>query len=422
MKSLKYLYTIALLASGMTLFAENEIEVSGQQDSKQSTELVPASAVRNSDSIFPQEYNEYGLQAVPGYFLKMADDKQVLRLSGEYKKGLNLGTHYLVALFNHDSEKAVRSLAQLPVDAQCEMLLCAGKEFIRDYLTAITENRTKWECVKKARSNSWSEWKETERTPMPNASEDCTTQDSSNESTTIEKKEGTVFNLPIWIKDLNRYERVSREDCNIAILATLDMLFRYAESVNHISSTPEERVELMAEYIAEIFNTLWVDEESDDNKDRPELQYILVTNAWNKTWNLGKNPQRKISDEDCKQFKGKVWDDSKAWTNNNCDQPFEMKLGSTLQLNYLHALIRELDNANRIPLMARINQKGGLNKVLNEEICLKAEEEYFPFVEEELLEKMFELCEQHIYSDEAIAALQEASTYLQIGTGNEIIE
>jgi hypothetical protein len=92
-----------------------------------------------------------------------------------------------------------------------------------------------------------------------------------------------------------------------------------------------------------------------------------------------------------------------------------MRVATNLRLDFLHALIRQLDNAHSIPLLERIHAGGGLKAVLNNELCLRAEEDFFPYVDATLLEKMFELCEQYIYSEEVINALNHEAQYIAIG-------
>lgn len=414
MKSLKYLYISALLSSGASLFAQGEVPPPKEAETG-SAALVADGAVHGQYSLFPSEYDSEALKAVPAYLLKMDEGKQLLRLKGEYKKGLNLATHHMVALFNHDANKAIKAFMNLDASAQCEILLCAGQEFIKNYLIVIKNLNppvNTFFCLTEQRDYSHHSFKQTAKTQMSGPEDECTLVEHTYlRRTVVEEPVYPKKKIFSWIENLGRYEFAQFSDkINPGILATIDMLFRHAEGKGGI--------EAMAAYLAEIFNNLW------DSEDEtiPALEDILITGQWESTHLAGKNADRKLSVDECidiqeKQEKDWAWnkeDYETKWTENGCDLPVNMEVAATLQLNYLHALIRELDNANSVALMERINEKGGLQSVLNNEICLSAEEDYFPFVEDELLGEMFEICEKYMYADEIIESLQNEGQYLAI--------
>jgi len=441
MKSLKYLYITALLSSGASLFAQGEV-VLPEETETGSAALVINGAVHDQYNLFPSEYDSEALKAVPVYLLKMDASKQLLRLKGEYKKGLNNATHHMVALFNHDANKAIGAFMNLDAFVQSEILLCAGQEFIKNYFIAINNFNapTKaWNCVtKKERYGSYAytgHWDEIERTEMSGPEDNCEDNFGPYDHKKREIEEGLIYprkKIFSWIGNLGRYDFAQfNDEVNPGILATIDMLFRHAEGKDTPSKSQDERIEEMATYLAEIFNNLWNDEEETDSEDDtdseeeavPTLEEILIGGNWGSSHLVGKNTDRKLSVDECKDIQknqDEAWSWKKEeyeakWSENGCDLPVNMEVAATLQLNYLHALIRELDNANSIPLMERINEKGGLQSVLNNEICLGAEEDYFPFIEEELLGEMFEICEKYMYADEIIEALQNEGQYLAIG-------
>lgn len=406
MKSLKYLYITALLSSGASLFAQGEV-VLPEETEAGSTALVIDGAVHDQYGLFPTEYASEALKAVPAYLLKMDASKQLLRLKGEYKKGLNSTTHHMVTLFSHDANKAIQAFMNLDASVQSEILLCAGQEFIKDYLIAINNFNAPVKtlfCLTEKRDYGVYSFKQTAKTEMSGPDDECTLKDDSYlRRTVVEEPVDPNNKIFSWIENLGRYDFAQFETgINAGILATIDMLFRHAEDKGGI--------EAMATHLAEIFNSLW----DSEDETMPAIETILISGEWESMHSAGTNPQRKLDDSSCQKFKGKIYDDMENWNANGCDQPVSMEVAATLQLNYLHALISELDNANRIPLMERINEQGGLESVLNNEICLSAEEDYFPFVEDELLGKMFEICEKYMYADEIIEALQNEGQYLTI--------